>query len=229
MNTVTLEHVSAYFDGELPPAERQNVATHIAGCTRCQQAMAAWHGAARELVAVRSNSVQRHHLSALVVGVATLLLATSTIALATGLFSEVFRSGPVNAVASRPVTLDGARVADLPLPTSGRLPGGWSIDDVQLSMTPEWRAVDVHYQRPGSRGLGFTVYSTGINVNINSTPDRRRIVLASGQAVDLMYAGESVMTQFEHHGSKVIVRAFIAEVNEADLRVLLDSWVEQAR
>jgi hypothetical protein len=84
-----------------------------------------------------------------IAGIILLLIVGSGAAVAAGWFSEVFRVGPLSAAASRPVSLQEARVAQLPLPRSNQLPGGWAIDQVQLTMTPEWRSVDVQYTRAG--------------------------------------------------------------------------------
>src|SRR5438876_190283 len=94
-----------------------------------------------------------------------LVLFASGAALATGLFSEVFRIGNVSVVGSRTVTLDGARVAQLPLPRSPRLQGGWNLKQVELTMTEAWRSVDLQYGRAGSHGMGIGVWSDGISVN----------------------------------------------------------------
>src|SRR3981081_3677935 len=102
-------------------------------------------------------------LVVLVTVVAFALLASGA-ALATGLLSEVFRSGNVSAAGSRAVTLDAARVAQVPLPTSQQLDGGWSLKQVQLTLTDEWRSVDLQYSRTGSRGMGIGGWVGGVHV-----------------------------------------------------------------
>src|SRR5256885_1371694 len=97
-----------------------------------------------------------------------LVLFASGAALATGLFSEVFRIGNLSAVGSRTVTLDGARVAQLPLPRSPQLQGGWSVKQVELTMTDAWRSVDLQYGRAGSRRKDLRFLSEGLPVEANT-------------------------------------------------------------
>src|SRR5438094_9661511 len=92
-----------------------------------------------------------------------LVLFVSGAALATGLFSEVFRIGNVSAVGSRTVTLDGARVALLPLPRSPQLEGGWNVQQVELTLTEGWRSIDTQYGRGAWHGMGFGVLAVGIS------------------------------------------------------------------
>src|SRR3982074_2686796 len=121
-------------------------------------------------------------LVVLVTVVAFALLASGA-ALATGLLSEVFRSGNVSAAGSRAVTLDAARVAQVPLPTSQQLDGGWSLKQVQLTLTDEWRSVDLQYSRTGSRGMGIGVWSEGISVK--PTADQVQTTTVSGVPVEV--------------------------------------------
>src|SRR5687767_2952690 len=141
----------------------------------------------------------------LVTGVQTCALPILGVAVA-GPFNEIFRSGNVSGVGSRPVSLEEARVANLPIPRTHELTGGWKVDQVQLVVTPTWRSVDVQYRRPGSRGMGITAWSQDINVE--PTAERREIVTVSGVPVEVGYAGESIGARFTHGASTVIVRAF---------------------
>ena len=159
-------------------------------------------------------------------GIAALLLFAAGVAVA-GPFNEIFRIGNVSAVGSRPVTLEEARVAKLPLPESADLPGGWTVKGVQLVVTPTWRYVDVQYGRPGSRGMGITAWSQDITVV--PTAERREIVTVAGTPVELGYAGESVSARFTHGASTVIVRAFTGEVDAEGIRSLVAAWIERAR
>jgi hypothetical protein len=156
------------------------------------------------------------------------LAVGSTAAVATGLFNEVFKIGNLSAVASRPVTLEQARVANLPIPRSDELPGGWKLDQVQLTLTPTWRSVDVQYRRPGSRGMGVTVWSQDIVVNPGA--ERRETVSVSGVPVDIGYGrGDSATARFTFGESTVIIRFFTNEVDANGIRALVAAWMEQAR
>jgi anti-sigma factor RsiW len=225
--TVNIEQLSAYYDGEIAPEERRAVESHRPGCSDCRSALQRWGEVAATLSATEAPRAPSRKLPALVpAGIAALLLVGAGVAVA-GPFNEIFRSGNVSAVGSRPVTLEEARVAKLPLPRSVDLPGGWRVNQVQLSVTPTWRSVDVQYRRPGSRGMGITAWSQDINVVPGA--ERREIVTVSGIPVELGYAGESVSARFTHGASTVIVRAFTDEVDVEALRTLVAAWIERAR
>jgi hypothetical protein len=136
----------------------------------------------RHGTATNAGSRRRPRLAIVLSGLAILLLLGSGVAAATGFLSEVFRSGNVSAVGSRVITLEGARVAQLPLPRSDQL-AGWKLNQVQLTMTETWRSVDLQYGRPGSRGMGIGVWSEGITVN--PTADRKELVIISGVQVEI--------------------------------------------
>src|SRR5438477_11197660 len=75
-----------------------------------------------------NDGSSRPRLAVTLIAVAVALFVFgSGFAVATGLLSEVFKIGNLSAAGSRAVTLDGARVAQLPLPGSDELPGGWKI------------------------------------------------------------------------------------------------------
>jgi hypothetical protein len=227
MMTINIEQLSAYFDGELAADERRAVESHLPGCPDCQAALRRWREASATFAAAEPLGARQRRLPALVpAGIAALLLFGTGVAVA-GPLSEVFRIGNVSAVGSRPVTLEGARVADLPLPRTADLPGGWTVDQVQLVMTQTWRSVDVQYRRPGSRGMGITAWSQDIIVN--PTAERREVVTVSGVPVEIGYAGESVSARFSYGESTVIIRAFADEVDVNGIRALVATWIERAR
>jgi hypothetical protein len=224
--TVNIERLSAYFDGELESEEHRAVTAHLPDCSDCQAALRHWHGISRALmVTTASLANERRVPAAILIGVAALLLAVG-VAIA-GPFNEIFRSGNVSGVGSRRVSLEEARVANLPLPHSNELSGGWKIAQVQLVVTPTWRSVDVQYRRPGSRGMGITAWSQDITVN--PTAERREVVTVSGIPVELGYAGDGVTARFTHGASTVIVRAFTDEVDVNEIRALVAAWIERAR
>jgi putative zinc finger protein len=224
--TVNIEQLSAYFDSELNSEEHRAVAAHLPDCSECQAALRHWHAISRALmVTTASLSDERRAPAAILIGIAALLLVVG-VAIA-GPFNEIFRSGNVSGVGSRAVSLEEARVANLPLPRTDELTGGWKVDQVQLVVTPTWRSVDVQYRRPGSRGMGITAWSQDIIVN--PTADRREVVTVSGIPVELGYAGESVSARFTHGASTVIVRAFADEVDLDGIRALVAAWIARAR
>lgn len=224
---VNIEQLSAYYDGELAGEERRSVEAHLPGCRDCQAALRGWRDLSVAFAATGPFGVRSRRLPRLApAGIAALLLIGTGAAVA-GPFNEIFRSGNVSAVGSRPVTLEEARVAKLPLPRSVDLPGGWTVHQVQLVVTPTWRSVDVQYRRPGSRGMGITAWSQDITVN--PTADRRDVMTVSGIPVELGYSGDSVSARFTHGGSTVIIRAFAGEVDTAGIRALVAAWIEQAR
>jgi hypothetical protein len=165
-------------------------------------------------------------LVVLVTVVGFVLLASGA-AVATGLFSEVFRIGNVSAAGSRAVTLEAARVAQLPLPTSQELDGRWSLRQVQLTMTDEWRSVELQYSRTGSRGMGIGVWSEGINVK--PTADHVQTRTVNGVPVELGTAGDQRTARFSQRGATVIIRVFANEVAEDDLESLVTAWLYEAR
>src|SRR5687768_3978510 len=225
--TVNIEQLSAYYDGELAPGERRAVESHLPGCADCRSALQSWREVAATLSATEPVRAPSRKLPALVpAGIAALVLFGAGVAVA-GPFNEIFRSGNVSAVGSRPVSLEEARVARLPLPQSVDLPGGWRVHQVQLSVTPTWRSVDVQYRRPGSRGMGITAWSQDITVD--PMAERREVVTVSGIPVELGYAGDSVSARFTHGASTVIVRAFTDEVDAEGIRALVAAWIERAR
>jgi hypothetical protein len=156
-----------------------------------------------------------------------LVLFASGAALATGLFSEVFRIGNVSVVGSRTVTLDGARVAQLPLPRSPQLLGGWSVNRVELTMTDAWRSVDLQYGRAGSHGMGIGVWSDGIGVN--PTSEHIEAAIVDGVPVDIGSAGTQRTARFSQGKATVIIRVFAAEVGQEELESLVSAWLKETR
>jgi hypothetical protein len=156
-----------------------------------------------------------------------LVLFASGAALATGFFSEVFRIGNVSAVGSRTVTLDGARVAQLPLPRSPQLQGGWSIQRVELTMTDAWRSVDLQYGRAGSHGMGVGVWSDGISVN--PTAESIETTTVDGVPVEIRSAGTQRTARFSQRNGTVIIRVFAAEVGPEELESLVSAWLNETR
>jgi hypothetical protein len=225
---ISIDQLSAYHDDELASEERRTAEAHVAGCRECQNAMRAWRQASRALTVGAPSRRRLGRGRALVLAsIAAFLLFGSGVAVASRLFNEVFRFGDVSAVGSRRVTLESARVANLPLPRSDVLPGGWRVDQVQLVMTPTWSSVDLQYQRAGSRGMGVRVWSRGIEVS--PTAERRELLTVSGVPVEIGYSGESATARFTHQGSTVIIRAFTNEVDTNGIRALVQAWIEQAR
>jgi len=156
-----------------------------------------------------------------------LVLFVSGAALATGLFTEVFRIGSVSAVGSRTVTLDGARVARLPLPRSPQLQGGWSVKQVELTMTEAWRSVDLQYGRAGSHGMGIGVWSDGISVN--PTTEHVETTTVDGVLVEIGSAGTQRTARFSQANATVIIRVFAAEVGQEELESLVSTWLKETR
>jgi hypothetical protein len=156
-----------------------------------------------------------------------LVLFASGAALATGLFSEVFRIGNVSAVGSRTVTLDGARVAQLPLPRSPQLQGGWNIKQVELTMTDAWRSVDLQYARAGSHGMGIGVWSDGISVN--PTTEHIDTTTVDGVPVEIGNDGTQRTARFSQGKATVIIRVFAAEVGQEELESLVSAWLKETR
>jgi anti-sigma factor RsiW len=224
---INIEQLSAYYDGELASEERRSVESHVLGCRDCQTALRSWREVSAAFAATEPAGTRSRPLAWLVpAAIAAVLLIGTGVAVA-GPFNEIFRIGNVSPVGSRPVTLEGARVAKLPLPQSEDLPGGWRVDQVQLVVTPTWRSVDVQYRRPGSRGMGITAWSQDITVN--PTAERREVVTVSNTPVELGYAGQSVTARFTHGASTVVVRAFTDEVDVDGIRALVAAWIERAR
>jgi hypothetical protein len=223
---VNIEQLSAYYDGELSAEERRAVDSHLPECPDCQSVLRRWLQLSRVLAVAEPSRGRPRWIPVGLIAVAAVLFV-SGVAIA-GPFNEIFRSGNVSGVGSRPVSLEEARVANLPLPRSDQLPGGWKINQVQLVVTPIWRSVDVQYQRPGSRGMGVTVWSQDITVN--PTAERREVISVSGIPVEIFYGGGgSTQARFTHGASTVIIRVFQDEVDVSGIRVLVAAWVEQAR
>lgn len=162
-----------------------------------------------------------------VIAVLSLGLVASGATLATGLFSEVFRSGNVSAVGSRAVTLEGARVAELPLPRSQQLLGGWSLRQVQLTITEGWRSVDLQYARAGSRGMGIGVWSEGISVN--PTADQVQATTVDGVPVEVASTADQRTARFSQRNATVIIRVFASEVGQQELESLVRVWLNETR
>jgi putative zinc finger protein len=226
--TITIEQLSAYHDRELAPDEHLAVESHLRECRDCETALRRWQAVSRAVSATAPSRTRLRRGPALVLAsVAALLVIGSSVAVATGLFNEVFKIGNVSAVASRPVTLEAARAANLPLPRSDVLPGGWKVNQVQLVMTPTWRSVDVQYRRPGARGMGVTVWSQDITVNPGA--ERRETVTISGVPVEIGSGRDDGATaRFTHGESTVIIRFFTNEVDARGIRELIGAWIEQA-
>jgi hypothetical protein len=225
--TITLEQLSGYHDRELEPDEHVAVESHVRQCHDCETALRRWQAVSRAVVAPNTSRAPSRRAAVLVVASVALLMVGSGFAVATGLFNEVFKIGDLSAVASRPLTLEAARAANLPLPRSDEMPGGWKVDQVQLVMTPTWRSVDVQYRRPGSRGLGVTVWSQDITVN--PVVERRETVTVSGVPVELGYGrGDDASARFTHGESTVIIRFFTNEVDASGIRELIRAWIERA-
>src|SRR5688572_5155333 len=113
--TISVEQLSAYYDGELAPEEQRSVEVHMTGCPDCQVTVRHWERSSLALAAGASSRGGVRRTPGLVLAsiLAILLLGTG-VAMASGLFNEVFRIGELSAVGSRPVSLEGARVANLP-------------------------------------------------------------------------------------------------------------------
>jgi hypothetical protein len=171
------------------------------------------------------------------------LLVGSAAAVATGLFSEVYRIGNVRAAESRPVSLAEARSTGLPLPGSDQLAGGWSIRDkgVQLTMTPEWSSVGLQYDRNGQRGLNVTTWSSGVRVfDASRSTWYDEILTVSGVPVYVAYERDSVTSQphvqafFVLRGSTVEIAVFGPALaghfmGSAEVATLVDAWIQRAR
>lgn len=113
------------------------------------------------------------------------LLALSSTAVAQNWFTEVFRIGNVFAAPSRPVSLSEARTTGLPVPSSSELPGGWKLRDdgaVQLTRTPDWTTVQLHYDRGGLRGMNV-ILAGGISLFDATTVEHDEALTVSGRTV----------------------------------------------
>jgi hypothetical protein len=227
--TITIEQLSAYYDRELAPDEHRMVEAHLPQCPDCEITLRRWEALSRAVAtAAPSRPRPRGLLFVILAGVITLLVVGCGVAVATGLFSEVFKIGNLSAAASRPVTLEQARVANLPIPRSDQMPGGWKVDQVQMTMTPTWRSVDVQYRRPGSRGLGITVWSQDITVNPAS--ERRETIMVSDVPVEIGYGrGDLAHARFTLRESTVIIRFRTNELDTNDIRALAAAWIDLAR
>jgi hypothetical protein len=224
--TITLERLSSFHDGEATADEQRLIGGHLAGCRSCQAAVAVWRRAGQAAATSTRRTAGRSRRAVLAIaGIILLLIVGSGAAVASGWFSEVFRVGPLSGAASRTVSLQEARAAQLPLPRSDQLPGGWAIHQVELTMTPEWRSVDVQYARAGSRPMGVTVWSPTITANPGGAPSE--VVAVAGVSVEMRY-GESATARFIHRGATVIIRAFQPDVDAAALRGLVAAWIETA-
>lgn len=241
--TITLEQLSAYHDDELAHEERSAVDAHVAVCSACQAALQRWRAASRVLAARGPVALRRRRTAVVLAVIAASLLLTSGAAVATGLFSEVYRIGNVLAAASRPVSLAEARITGLPLPASDRLPGGWSLREqgVQLTRTAEWSSVGLQYDRDGQRGLNVTTWSPGIRVFDPSRRDQYdEIISVSSVPVHLSYRRDSMTAQpstqafFVLRGATVEIHAFgpaIAgrEFGSKEVAALVEAWMREAR
>jgi len=227
--TITIEQLSAYYDRELAPDELQAVETHLPQCPDCETTLRRWEALSRAVATVETSRPRSRRVPVLVVAlVAALLVVGSGVAVATGLFNEVFKIGDLFAVQSRPVTLEQARAANLSIPRSDELPGGWKVAQVQMVVTPTWRSVDVQYRRPGSRGMGITVWSQDIMVNPVS--ERRETITVSDVPVEIGYGrGNTGSARFTLGESTVIIRFFTNELDTNGIRALAAAWIEQVR
>lgn len=194
-------------------------------------------------LAARAPVVLRRRPAVVLAIIGSLLLVTCGAAVATGLFSEIYRIGNVLAAASRPVSLAEARITGLPLPASDRLPGGWSLrgQGVQLTRTAEWSSVGLQYDRDGQRGLNVTTWSAGIRVFDPSRPDQYdEIITVSGVPVYLSYRRDSITAQpsaqafFVLRGATVEIHAFGPAIagrafGSKEIAPLIEAWIEGAR
>src|SRR3954464_9808886 len=203
---------------DLDPAIQEFVDRAVLGIAVPRLRLAAATGTG----AHRSRSV-----AILLAGLAIVLLVGSGAAAATGLLSEVFRIGNVSAVGSRATTLSGARVAQVPLPASGELVDGWTLGDVQLTMTETWRSVELHYGRIGSRGMSIGIWSEGISVVPAS--EKTDLMTVSGVEITVGSGGGQRTARFEDRGATVIVRGFADELGTADIRRIVEVWLARAR
>ena len=113
--TVTIEQLSAYYDRELAPDEQQAVEAHLPQCPDCETTLRRWQALSRAVSTVEPARQRSRRVTLVMAGVAALFLIGSGAAFATGIFNEVFKIGDVSAVASRRVTLEQARAANLPV------------------------------------------------------------------------------------------------------------------
>ena len=174
-----------------------------------------------------ASSGGRRGVSPAVAAALLVVAAASTAALGGGFANEIFRSGNVSAVGSREVTLNAARAAHVPLPASERIGNAWQLREVQLTTADAWTSVDLHYTRPGSRGMNIGVWSAGIEVR--PTSERWETSSISGRAVELGSSGNSVLARFADRGATVVIRAFADEVSEEELRSLVADWIALSR
>jgi hypothetical protein len=227
--TITIEQLSAYYDRELAPDEHREVESHLPGCPDCQTTLRLWDSLSRAVVSVPPSPARSWRGRVLVLAAgAALLVIGSGFAMATGMFNEVFKIGDLSGVGSRRVTLEQARVANLPIPRSDELPGGWKIDQVQMVLTPTWRSVDLQYRRPGSRGMGVTVWSQDITANPSA--ERRETMTVSGVPVEIGYGrGDSGTARFTFADSTVVIRFLTNELDASGIRAIAAAWIEQAK
>jgi len=180
----------------------------------------------RPPVQLENSGRPRRGIALVISGLALVFVLGAGVAGATGLF-EVFTIGKVSAVGSRAVTLEGARVAQLPLPTSDQLPGGWRLNQIQLTMTDAWRSVDLQYRRSGSRGMSVGVWSQGINVE--PTAERWERMTVAGVEVEVGRGGDSILARFVFRDATVIIRGFADELGLEEMKSLAAAWIEQAK
>lgn len=231
--TASLEILSAHFDRELTVQDCTVMSGHIETCVDCRAALDAWRVAAtvlRDTSAAAPAPIPHRAITAALV--LLVLIAGSGAAMATGLFSEIFRSGNVFAVDSRPVTLDEARVTGLPLPSSDAIRGGWRLDRVYLTYTPDLRSVDLQYGRPGSVGIGIRVTSDPLRTS-SAQAETFAVagvdVVVTSQRDSTTEEDASVRARFEQHGGTVEIRGSARELDRSQIISIVTDWIRQAR
>jgi hypothetical protein len=236
---ITTDQLSAYYDGELGPDEHRQVASHVAQCADCREALGTWRSASAALVrAPAQRPAVRRRWAIAAVGIAAVVLAVSGTAAAQTWFSEIFHIGNVSAAASRPVSLEEARTTGLPLPSTAVLPGGWTLHGkgaVQLTRTPTWTVVELQYDRAGQRGMNIRT-SSGIGVFDPTRAKIDEVLNVSGVPVYVVrrQSGgfEHVNAYFEVRGATVEVFAFGPALGgrpltSDDIAMLVSAWLRE--
>lgn len=234
--TVSIESLSAHLDHEVPGEDHVALERHVAGCTDCRAATDVWRRASMVLCTAPRGRRSGLLTASTAVLVVLILIAGSAAAIATGLFSEVFRGGGnASAVASRPVSMGEAQVTGLPLPTSDEIASAWKIRQVYLMRTPSWSSVDIQYSRPRSVGIGIKVSSTALGSSVSGAEvTTSEVTATSGTDVAVTYehhkSGEVVVwARFAHQGSWVEIRGSGRDLDRGEIARIVDDWIRQAR